>query len=253
MTTAVVFGSGGARGVAHAGVIRALEEHGVDPDLVAGSSAGAVIGSLYADGHTADDIHDLVEDFRVYKFIDFTNFGSGILKGQKTKVFLQDQLGDATFDDLERDLVVNALDLNADTIKYIDTGDVVSAVHASMAIPGVFTPVERGDSYLLDAGYINPLPVQPLPACDRIILVDITPEYDGINEDSRFHDVIKQYFYYVQRHHQDQHLAGLDTEQPDADITVISPDTGEWNMLNFRSLDEVFDRGYDAAQATLSS
>ncbi len=251
MTTGLVLGSGGVRGLAHVGVLEALDERNIEPDIITGSSAGAIIGALYAADYTVDDIKDLVDDFKVYEFIDFTNIGSGILKGQKAKVFLKEQLGDRTFNDLTIDLVVNALDLNNDTTRYIDSGDVVNALHASMAIPGVFKPVPHEEDYLLDAGYVNPLPVEPLPACDRIILVDVSRKGQDIDPDTRFHEVVKQFFYYVQRRLQRDQIRDLEDKQPDADIITIKPETESWSMLSFNDLDEVVERGYQAADQTL--
>jgi NTE family protein len=247
MTTGLVLGSGGVRGLAHVGVLEALTERNIEPDIITASSAGAIIGALYAAEYTIDDIKELIDDFKVYEFIDFTNIGSGILKGQKARLFLEEQLGDQTFEDLSVDLVVNALDLNNDTTRYIDSGDVVNALHASMAIPGVFKPVPYDENYLLDAGYVNPLPVEPLPDCDQIILVDVSRKGQPLDDDTRFHEVVKEFFYYVQRRLQRDQIDDLRERQPEADILTIKPDTESWTMLSFSDLDEVVKRGYQAA------
>lgn len=248
MTTALVLGSGGVRGLAHVGVLEALEEAGITPDIIAGSSSGAVIGGLYASGKSASEIKTLVEDFQVYKFIDFTNIGGGILKGQKAKIFLKEQLGDVAFDELDTEFFVNALDLNNQDVKILDEGNVVSAVHASMAIPGVFKPVKRDDELLLDAGYVNPLPVQGLPPCDRIILVDVSNSPSDISEDTRFHAIVREFFSYVQHRFQENQVEALSDNQPDTTVTTIIPDTYDWTILSFSELEEIVDRGYEAAR-----
>lgn len=252
MTTSLVLGSGGVRGLAHVGVLHVLEEHGIEPDVITGSSAGAIIGGLYAAGHTPSEITQLIDDFNVYDFIDFTNIGGGIIKGQKAKVFLREQLGNKTFSDLEKPFMANALDINNEEILYIDSGDVVDAIHASMAIPGVFKPVPYDERFLLDAGYVNPLPVQPLPESDTIILVEVGREPDTIDEETRFHDVLKQFFLYVQGNLQRDHLADLEEDQPEANIVRIAPETEQWSILSFRDLEEVISRGRTAAEQQLS-
>jgi NTE family protein len=251
MTTSLVLGSGGVRGIAHIGVLQALEDHGIEPDFITGSSSGAIIGSLYAAGHDADTIQSLIKDFKAYKFIDFSNLGGGILKGQKAEIFLRDQLGDKTFDDLNTPLVVNALNLNDETVEYLETGDVVEAVHASMAIPGVFQPVKRDGAYLLDAGHVNPLPVDPLPESDQIIISDVTAGKDNIDEDTRFHQVIKEFFNFIQRRQQTTQLNELRDKQGNATITPITPDTKEWNILSLHDLQEIVERGQSAGHDAL--
>lgn len=252
MTTGVILGSGGVRGLAHIGVLRALEEDGVDIDIIHGSSAGAIIGGLYAAGHSVDEIMELVDEFNAYKFIDFTNIGGGILKGRKARVFLEKHIGDASFNDLDVAFGVNALDLNAGEVRFLDEGDVVDAVHASMAIPGVFRPVKRDGAYLLDAGYVDPIPATNLPSCDEVYVVDVTPEYDEIDDETRFHDVVQSFFGFVQQSFRDDHLQTLREDQDDAAIHHIEPDTSAWSILSFSELKDVIERGYEATKAATS-
>jgi len=251
MTTSLVLGSGGVRGIAHIGVLQALEQHSISPDFIAGSSSGAIIGSLYASGKDPETIHELLHDFKAYKFIDFSNLGGGLLKGQKSEIFLRDQLGDTCFDELDRELVVNALDLNNETVRYLDDGDVVKAVRASMAIPGVFQPVTYDDTVLLDAGYINPLPLEPLPASDHIIISNVTNGQTDVTKDTRFHQVVKEFFTFIQRRQQTTQLDEFKATTESPTITHIQPETSEWSMLSFHDLEEIVERGRTAANTAL--
>lgn len=154
---ALVLSGGGARGFAHIGVLQALEEREVTVDLVAGTSMGAVLGALYASGHSADEIYALAKGLSWRDVIDLS-LQTGILKGDKLRQFLAEHLP-PTFEDLEIPLAVTTTDMETGEEHVLLQGDLVAAVRASSSLPGAFEPVQLDGRTLADGGIVNNLPV----------------------------------------------------------------------------------------------
>lgn len=188
----LALGGGGARGLAHIQVLETLDELGLRPHRIAGTSIGAVMGSLYASGLSGKEIRELVRqwqtprpekrhgildrhDLRRWAALLDPSFGrSGLFKGEKIIRFLSDFLKCTTFEELKIPLYITAADYGDASEVVFKTGDLLSAVRASIAIPGVFTPVERDGRLLLDGGVVNPLPYNLLQdECDLVIAVDV--------------------------------------------------------------------------------
>jgi NTE family protein len=188
----LALGGGGARGLAHIHVLEVLDELGIRPHRIAGTSIGAVIGALYASGLTGSEIRTLVQqwqtphpekkpglldrhDLRRWATLLDPSFGrSGLFKGEKIIRFLADFIRCNTFEALPVPLSVVAADYSDASEVVLHSGDLLSAVRASIAIPGVFTPVERDGRLLLDGGVVNPLPYNLLQdECDLVIAVDV--------------------------------------------------------------------------------
>ncbi|HVK55795.1 MAG TPA: patatin-like phospholipase family protein [Burkholderiales bacterium] len=172
----LALGGGSARGWAHIGVIRALEEAGIKPDLVCGTSMGALVGAVYANG----DIEWLEEwvtklSWRtVVRMLDLRLLG-GILGGTKLIDFLGARFGDKTITQLNLPFAAVATELDSGREIWLQDGLVTSAVRASIAIPGIFTPVEQNGVWLADGGLANPVPVSLARAmrADIVIAVDL--------------------------------------------------------------------------------
>ncbi len=179
----VALSSGGAKGLAHIGVIQVLEENGVEVDMVAGTSMGAYVGGLWASGLGGPELADLAatvsEPRHLWSLVD-PAFPPrrGFVNGAKILARLRRSLGDRTFSDLEKPFLCVATELNGYVRSVIDEGDVASAILASLAIPGVVSPVEREGIEYIDGGVCEPLPVSALRergAVDRIIAVNVLP------------------------------------------------------------------------------
>jgi NTE family protein len=160
----LALGSGAAKGLAHIGVIKALEEKNVHIDMIAGSSIGAIVGACYAMTGSIRDIEALVLKVdwkKLTKLLDpnIALFFKGVMYGKKVKDFLKTIIGDVEFKDLKIPLAVVATDADTGEEVVIDKGSVLDAVRASISIPGIFTPVKYGNRFLMDGGVINPVPV----------------------------------------------------------------------------------------------
>lgn len=162
-TISLALGSGGARGLAHIGVIRALEKHGWKIGSVAGSSIGALIGGFYAAGKL-DDYAEWVEElteFNVLRYLDIAWGSAGVLKGQMLMDTLQEFVGKHRIEDLPIPLTIVATDVLARKEVWLTQGDLFDAIRASIAVPSIFTPHTLGGRPLLDGGILNPVPIAP--------------------------------------------------------------------------------------------
>lgn len=197
----IAFGSGGARGIAHLLMIEALEELGLKPSAISGSSIGSVVGAFYAAGFTSKEMREILDqllnpksnsvfdfllksDFiKLFSMFDPQFIKSGFIKGEKFQKFLESHLKISKFEELVVPLRISATDYwNKQEIVF-DKGDLLLAVRASYSIPGLFTPINMKNKILIDGGAVNPLPYDLIQKqCDITIAIDITS----------FHTVDKQ-------------------------------------------------------------
>jgi NTE family protein len=156
----LVMSGGGARGFAHIGLLRVLERHGIELDVVAGTSMGAIVGALYAHGYRADDLHELAASVSWRDVIDLS-LQAGLLKGEKLRQLLATYLP-ATFEELSKPLAVTCTDLENGEELTFSSGDLITVVRASACFPGAFEPIEHEGRTLADGGICNNLPVDAL-------------------------------------------------------------------------------------------
>jgi NTE family protein len=162
-TVSLVLGSGGARGHAHIGVIRAVEERGLDIRNISGTSMGAVIGGIYAAGHLdtyVDWARELTKN-DVVKLLDFSFTRTSIFKGERVFEVLKELIGDRKIEDLQRGFTAVATAIDDQREVWLNKGSLFRAIHASSAVPGVFSPVSVDGRSLVDGGIINPIPIAP--------------------------------------------------------------------------------------------
>ncbi len=180
--------SGGARGLAHIGVIQVLEEAGISIAAIAGASMGAYVGSLWAAGFNGEKLEELAREMKDKKKLlglldPMLPPSTGLIRGNKVRRHLERSLGAMTFADLKIPLITVATDLDTMSPTFFDHGSVVEAVHASAAIPGVCAPVHLNGRRYIDGGASEPLPVFMLRRCepvDRILAVNVMPTADDI-------------------------------------------------------------------------
>jgi NTE family protein len=178
----LALGAGSARGWAHIGVIRALESEGLYPDVVAGTSIGALVGAAYAAGEL-DRLESWVLELGVADVIGFMDpsFGGGAIKGDRLVEFFRGQAPDRPIETLPIAFAAVATSLTTGAEVWLRRGSVLEAVRASIALPGVFTPARREGSLLVDGGLVNPVPVSLARAmgADVVIAVDLGSDILG--------------------------------------------------------------------------
>jgi NTE family protein len=159
----LVLGSGGARGYAHIGVIRAIDERGLRICNIAGTSMGAVVGGIYAAGHldTYTEWANRLEKKDVVRLLDLSFTWKSIFKGERIFEVLKELIGDRQIEELDRGFVAVATALEEQREVWLNKGSLFQAIRASSAVPGVFTPVELEGRTLVDGGLVNPIPIAP--------------------------------------------------------------------------------------------
>jgi len=224
---ALALGGGAARGFAHVGVIKALEAQGIVPDIIVGTSAGAVVGALYAAGHSGFDLQRLVLQLEESQFSDWSLPDRGVFKGEALQNFVNQAVGQRPLERLGKLLAVVATDLQSGAAVVFRTGNTGMAVRASSSVPGVFQPVAINGREYVDGGLVSPVPVHIARAlgADFVIAVDIStqPQYGRTQSTI---DVLLQTFSIMSQTISRQEL-------PAADI-VIRPYTPELRATDFQ-------------------
>ncbi|MCX5852916.1 MAG: patatin-like phospholipase RssA [Deltaproteobacteria bacterium] len=179
----IALGSGSARGWAHIGVLRALNEMGIYPDIVCGCSAGALIGGAYAAGYL-DELEvwsRTVTRKNVISFFDLSLMSGGVIAGDRMMAFFREQIGDVEIESLPLSFAAVATDLATGREVWLRTGRLAEAVRASISLPGIFTPLRRDDMWLVDGGIVNPVPVSICKAmgADVVIAVNLNGSIVG--------------------------------------------------------------------------
>ena len=173
---------GGARGLAHIGVLKVLERAGVSIHYLSGTSMGGLIAALYAAGLSPDFMAEealrMARPRRLLGLVDRSLPRRGLFEGRKVSEYIVSYLGDCTFEGLRVPLTMVAVDLNTGREVWLNQGRLVDAVQATIAIPGIFTPVERDDLTLVDGGLLNNMPVDVARhmGAEIVIAVDVSPK-----------------------------------------------------------------------------
>ncbi len=177
----LALGSGGAKGLAHIGVLKALEKAGINIDFIAGSSIGALIGAYYAAHPTFSELEEFVLSMNRRKgFALFDpSLRGGLIKGNKFEKLIADLLGKKKFEALRIPFSAVATDFNTAEEVVLDSGDLAKVVRASISVPAVFRPVEYESKILADGGLSNPVPVSVVRkmGADIVIAVNVEPSY----------------------------------------------------------------------------
>jgi NTE family protein len=173
---ALALGSGGARGFAHIGVIKALEDAGIEPDIVTGSSSGAIVAALYASGRRARELEEIALALGQSDLVDFTLFGKGWVRGEALQDFVNRMVDERPIERLAKPFAVIATQANNGRMTVFNRGDTGLAVRASASVPNLFVPpVINGEEYV-DGGLTSPVPVKLARAmgADVVIAVDVS-------------------------------------------------------------------------------
>lgn len=191
----LALGGGAARGFAHIGVLQVLEEQGIKPDLVVGTSAGSLVAALYASGRTPSELERMAMTLDETTFTDWVFPGRSMLKGEALARFVRSQVGGRTIESMRIPLGVVAAELQTGQPALFRRGDVGSAVRASSAVPAVFEPVSIGGKEYIDGGTVSPVPVRfaRQMGAEVVIAVDISAIPEG-QPTKRATDILLQTF-----------------------------------------------------------
>lgn len=189
-TIGIALGGGAARGWAHIGVLKTLVEAGLEPDIVAGTSIGAVAGACYVTGRLGalEDFACALTRRRIFGFLDVNFAGSGLITGQRLSARLEQHLQEFTIEKLERRFVAVATELGTGHEVWLNKGSLVNALKASFALPGIFRPVQINGRWLIDGALVNPIPVSVCRALGARIVIAVNLNNDIFGKGSVIHD-----------------------------------------------------------------
>ncbi len=247
MKIGLALSGGAARGIAHIGVLKYLEEKGIKPCCLAGTSAGSIVGSLYCSGKTVAELEEIASTMSWKDLVKISWPGRGIINSSRLLKVIKKHLGDPDFGDLELPLLINAVDLFSGKEIVIDQGSVAEAVVASCAIPGIFTPVNIGKYLFVDGGLLNNLPAALLKGrdIDRIISVNVGAQRLLQKEPETLIEVLIESFDIIRRQR----------DEPAEEYTdiLIEPDLSEFAFHDTSKAGLLIERGYEAAGEALKN
>ena len=225
---ALVLGGGAAKGFAHIGVIKALESQGIRPDLIVGTSAGSVVGALYASGMSGFELQRLALDLKESSFSDWSLPDRGFMRGEALQEFINKTVQNRPLEKLSTPIGVVATDLQSGEPVVFQRGDTGMAVRASSAVPGLFQPVHINGHEYVDGGLASPLPVRTARrmGADLVIASDISAK-PALGRVLDTVDVLLQTFKIMGN-------AIANQERLDADV-VVKPDITRLNSTDFES------------------
>jgi len=234
----LVLGGGGSRGFAHLGVVKALEEMGIKPDVISGASAGSIAGSLLADGKTPEEALEVVKNkgFFQYTSIRIPRSGFFSLKG------LADQLRNTysvkKIEALKIPFYVAVTNLNKGKIEYLHQGPLLRSVIASSSIPVLFEQVKIGDNYYVDGGLLDNLPHKPIKSiCEKIISVNLIPVKETSNVRGMKNVISRVLDLAVN--------LTIQKAREESDLFIEPKALMPYGYLSNKKADEVFKIGYD--------
>jgi NTE family protein len=241
----LALGGGFARGIAHIGVIKVLEEEGIPIRMVAGTSVGALIGAAYCSGLTIKELEELAHKVRFTTFARWTLSRRGFASSDRMVPFLARTLKVQRFEDLRIPLGVTATDFNTGEGVVFSSGSIIDPVRASCAYPGMFLPVETGGRWLVDGMLSHPVPTHPLRkmGAERVLAVHLKGQWSKAGAPRHLFDVIGQSFAIAQ-----------DMMGPvwrSAADCVIEPHVAGFDYDDFKRADELIHVGEQATRNAL--
>lgn len=235
----LVLSGGGARGFAHIGVFKVFEECGIKPDIIAGTSAGAIAGALFADGYTTEEI------IRLFTKKDFSDFAKiklptdGLFDSNGFRRFLKKHLRAKTFEELQIPLVVVATDLDHGTIREFRSGPLIEPIVASSSVPIFFKPVLIDGIHYVDGGVLRNFPVSNIrDECEEIIGVNVNA-YTPENYKQTIFSIAERSYHFMYRSN-----AIADREL--CDLLIEALDMQRIKMFDLENISTIADIGYEA-------
>ncbi len=240
----LVLSGGAARGFAHLGVLKALEEKGLKPDIISGVSAGAIAGAFYADGYAPEEIVEIYRGRNMFDFIQITLPRTGLFKLTGMRNVLKKYLRARRFEELKIPLVVTATSLNEGKPVYFREGDLADAILASSAVPVLFEVVRINNTEYIDGGITNNLPLAPI-ADDCSTLVGVYVNHSGYQDSITGLGTIAERAF---------HLAvstDIERKKPLFDIYIEPSELANFGFFNLKKAHELYQVGYATAVENL--
>lgn len=248
----LVLSGGGSRGLAHIGALKQLEELNIQFSAIAGCSMGAIIGALYAAGKTAQEIDDFISSKKFLDIFDFSFSKLGIKRTDKLQRLIEEFIGFKTFQKLKVPLYINSTNISQGREVVFSSGSIFSAIRASISVPGVFAPVQKGNDYYIDGGVLNQNPFSILPPqVDKYLIINASP-YQGLRGYKKI-DAMVLLDASLKLMQNEILKLKLDKLSENKDYILIEPSLGNYSLLESSSKDrEIIYKGAKAIRDNLS-
>ncbi len=240
----LVLSGGGAWGLAHIGVLEVIEEYNIQIDLISGTSAGAIVGALYADGHSPAQMKEMISELQWRDFLFPTLNSLGFFSISTVEESLEERLDAQNIEDLPLEFYITVTDIDSGLALNYSSGPLAKLLSAAAAVPVLFEPVEYDDRLLADGGLSENLPVEVLKeaGADIIIAVDVAGNFSFTGRPEGIIDYGNRAFNIMRRNMQ---------EDPDSDI-LIQPDLDGFSGIEFDEYSVLILRGREAAEEYLA-
>lgn len=235
----IALSGGGTRGVVHIGVLQALEENGIVPSVISGTSAGSIVGSMYAHGYSPKEILEIASERSLIWMFSLRIPSKGFVRHSFLRKMLKRYLPEKNFEELAKPLFVAIANLNTGKSEIISKGPLHDVIIASSSIPVLYEPIPIGDHWYADGGLLMNLPVSPIrPSCEYVIAVNLIPRKILKSEEvNTISGVAARVF----------NLAAINTIEPElkyCDILIEPEEIYQYSRFNFTKIREMYEIGY---------
>jgi NTE family protein len=242
MNIGIAFSGGGVRGIAHLGMLLALEEMGIQPHFLTGTSAGSIVGAFYASGYPPKEILEIISKTRLFRILRPSFNWKGLLTLEKTYSFFRSFLPTDSFETLKIPLYVCATNLKNGQPAFFSSGELIRPVIASSAIPVLFSPIRIDDQYYIDGGVVNNLPVEPLIGhCDKIIGMHCNPVDEQYAPENMKNLLERTFLLAISRN--------VSERKQNCDVFLEPYELRKFGALEFARIREIFETGYVYAKS----
>lgn len=237
-TVGIAFSGGAARGIAHLGVLQALQELNIPIKVISGTSSGAIVGSFFAAGFQPKEVLEIIKQLNVVRLLRPAFSWYGLMNLDEVEKVINKYLGDLTFEDMKTELIITATDINQGIVVYFSEGKIIKPLIAACSVPLVYQPIEYQNHVLLDGGLLNNMPVECLTdKCDFIIGSHCNPvNYEA--KVSTFRTILERTFQLAINNNVQQRFKYCD-------VLIEPPALKQFSLLSYSRADEFFQIGYD--------
>ncbi|HRZ96912.1 MAG TPA: patatin-like phospholipase family protein [Paludibacter sp.] len=240
----IALSGGGIKGLCHAGVLKALEEKNIKPDIISGVSAGAIVGALYADGYTPDEIAELFEDISFRQMTNFHIPDGGLFRIDAFEDFMSRTLRAKTFEELKIPLRIVATDLDKGQSVTFTEGDLIDPIIASCSIPILFIPKKINGVNYVDGGVLKNFPVSTISdECEKVIGINASPLVAEEYKLSIMNVASRTYHFMFK--------ANILSDKELCDLLIEPVDMGNYDTFDVDKGREIFDLGYKSTKELL--
>ncbi|MBA0885163.1 patatin-like phospholipase family protein [Flavobacterium undicola] len=236
----IVLSGGGARGIAHLGMLKALEEFGIKASHISGTSAGAIAGAFYAAGYSANEILTILKKGHIFSFSNLLIKRQGLFAMKGFHDIYIECFPTNSFDDLKIPLYITATDILKGELVYFSSGNLSQALMASSCLPLLFQPINYNDTLYVDGGVINNFPIEPLMGqCDIIIgsyVNSIKKEVDKVG----MNNILDRCFHLAMK-------SSVEQKTLSCNLYFEPPNMSQFSLYNLKNADEIFEYSYQYA------